>query len=121
MEQHSDVYSSRCEGRRASGFHKLQRMFRYYTTLKSEGTNIRKKGAGRSLSIGKQVKDEILNMVRTNDRLILKEMEEKLTEKGLKGSHQSIWLYLKSQGYRFTVSIEVKVLSNKHKKDRLDW
>ena len=27
MEQHSDVYSSRCEGRRASGFHKLQRMY----------------------------------------------------------------------------------------------
>ena len=49
--------------------------------------NIRKKGSGRSPSIGKQVKDEILNMVRTNDRLTLKEMEEKLTEKGLKGSH----------------------------------
>ena len=27
MEQHSDVDSSRCEGRRASGFHKLQRMY----------------------------------------------------------------------------------------------
>ena len=72
-------------------------------------------------SIGKQVKDEILNMMRTNDRLTLKEMEEKLTEKGLKGSHQSIWLYLKSQEYRSTDPIEVKMLSNKHKKDRLDW
>ena len=48
-------------------------------------------------------------------------MEEKLTEKGLKASHQSIWLYLKSQGYRSTDLIEVKVLSNKHKNDRLNW
>ena len=48
-------------------------------------------------------------------------MEEKLTKKGLKASHQSIWLYLKSQRYRSTDSIETKVLSNKHKIDRLDW
>ena len=102
------------------GFNKAT-VYRHYTTLKNEGTNIRKKGSGRFPSIGKQVKDEILNMVRTNDRLTLKEMEEKLTEKGLKGSHQSIWLYLKSQGYRSTDPIKVKVLSNKHKKDSLDW
>ena len=47
-------------------------VYRHYTTLKNEGTNIRKKGSGRSPSIGKQVKDDILNMVRTNDRLTLR-------------------------------------------------
>ena len=33
MEQHSDIYSTRCEGRKASSFHKLQRV---YTSLDQE-------------------------------------------------------------------------------------
>lgn len=116
-----------CEGvRNANEIHRrtnigLSTIYYNLKKLEKTGDVARKPVSGRPRKITGSAANVIGQQIRRNPQITRKGLVQKLEEKGIKVSKDTVGRYLQRQGYKNALPIATPMLTAEHKKKRVEW
>jgi transposase len=116
-----------CEGvRNANEIHRrtnigLSTIYYNLKKLEKTGDVARKPVSGRPRKITGSAVNVIGQQIRRNPQITRKGLVQKLEEKGIKVSKDTVGRHLQRQGYKNALPIATPMLTAEHKKKRVEW